>query len=330
MTEPAGRPADGEQDEDTRASGDDDSADTTGDAPPRTDASAAGDSRGDDSSDDGDDGTGTEGDESETEGVDDADEGDSDTDDSGSADDSDHDDTAHDDTAGDDSDSGDEGSGESDSGESDSDEGDSDEGDSDEGDSDSDEGDASEGDETTDADDSSEPLVPPLEPAPFVELLAAYRQPATAGAERLPWSWSTLSPAEMSASAAVLDGFVASYNRTWAITDEQTVPPCWHRHPALAHDLATLAWAYYHAYRDPTATPDRALGFQSHLPGFAERIDRWLGAERAECRAGRHTASWVERPVGGRGTSPEDDDAVLLLGEEDFGFGADPDRSAVR
>lgn len=128
----------------------------------------------------------------------------------------------------------------------------------------------------------------------------------------------------MSASATVLDGFVASYNRTWAITAEQTVPPCWHRHPALAHDLATLAWAYYQAYRDPSATPDRALSFQSHLPGFAERIDRWLGADPAECRAGRHTASWVERAVGARGTGPEDVDAVLLLGEEDFGFGGDP------
>jgi hypothetical protein len=99
------------------------------------------------------------------------------------------------------------------------------------------------------------------------------------------------------------------------------VPPCWHRHPALAHDLATPAWAYCQACRDPTATPDRVLTFQSHLPGFAERLDRRLGAEGAECRAGRHTASWAERPVGARATGPEDDDAVLLLGEEDFGFG---------
>ena len=101
-----------------------------------------------------------------------------------------------------------------------------------------------------------------------MELMAAYRQPATAGGERLPWSWATLSPAERATSATLIDGFVESYNHTWAISKEQAVPPCWHRHPALAHDLAALTWAYYQAYRDPTATPDRALRFQAELLPF--------------------------------------------------------------
>jgi hypothetical protein len=142
-----------------------------------------------------------------------------------------------------------------------------DETDSSEGETADDESGNDEGDED---DDASETAQPPLKPVPFIELMAAYRQPATAGGERLPWSWATLSPAERATSAIVLDGFVESYNRTWAISKEQTVPPCWHRHPALAHDLAALAWAYYQAYRDPMATPNRALQFQADLIRFAE------------------------------------------------------------
>lgn len=186
--------------------------------------------------------------------------------------------------------------------------------------------DADAADEPSDSSDEPEPTTPPLEAAPFIELMAAYRQPATAGAERLPWSWPTLSPGEREASATVLDGFVESYNRIWAISDTQAVPPCWHRHPALAHDLATLAWAYYQAYRDPTATPDLALRFQAQLPGFAERVDRWLGADPDACRAGQHPATWhdTEAVTEGRRSSAEDTDAVVLLGFETFGFAPPP------
>lgn len=166
--------------------------------------------------------------------------------------------------------------------------------------------------------------LPPLEPVAFEELLAAYRQPSAAGSGTLPWSWVTLSPAEGEANATLLDGFVESYNRTWAIRDGETVPPCWHRHPALAHDLASLAWAFYQAYRDPDATPGRALQFQSHLPLFAGRLERWLGSKPGECRAGRHPNSWRDeagtRAVPDR-SGPEDTDAVVLLADESFGFG---------
>ena len=185
--------------------------------------------------------------------------------------------------------------------------------DSDEGDDDEDEG---------DGDGSAKPL-PPMEPASFMELMAAYRQPATAGGERLPWSWATLSPAERATSATLIDGFVESYNHTWAISKEQAVPPCWHRHPALAHDLAALTWAYYQAYRDPTATPDRALRFQAELLPFAKRMNRWLGRKPGECRAGRHADSWRDAEgitSASRRSTSADTDAVTLLGEETFGF----------
>lgn len=196
--------------------------------------------------------------------------------------------------------------------------------DHDEGDDEDDEGEDDEDEGTDDDDDegSAKPL-PPMEPASSMELMAAYRQPATAGGERLPWSWATLSPAERATSATLIDGFVESYNHTWAISKEQAVPPCWHRHPALAHDLAALAWAYYQAYRDPTATPDRALRFQAELLPFAKRMNRWLGRKPGECRGGRHADSWRDAEgitSASRRSTSADTDAVTLLGEETFGF----------
>lgn len=181
-------------------------------------------------------------------------------------------------------------------------------------------------DDAEEDEDASPKPLPPLEPVPFIELMAAYRQPATAGGERLPWSWATLSPAERATSATLLDGFVKSYNRTWAISQQQIVPPCWRRHPALAHDLAALAWAYYQAYRDPMATPDRALQFQAGLLPFAKRMNRWLGSKPGECRAGQHAASWRDADgitSAARRSTTEDTDAVTLLGEETFGFATD-------
>lgn len=163
--------------------------------------------------------------------------------------------------------------------------------------------------------------LPALEPAHLDDLMAAYHQRYGADRSRLPWSWSTLSPGERDALAELIDGFVGSYNRIWAPSDAEAVPSCWHRHTALAYDLAALTWAYYQAYVDPAATADVALRFQGHLPRFGDRLDRWLGTERAECRAGRHTRAVRAEVASGPGrTSVEDADTVLLLGAEQFGF----------
>lgn len=174
----------------------------------------------------------------------------------------------------------------------------------------------------SDVEEQPQPL-PALEPADLDDLLAAYHRRHLGDRLRLPWSWATLSPGERQAQAELLDGFVRSYNSMWAPTDAQTVPPCWHRHPAVAYDLATLAWAYYQAYVDAAATADMAMRFQDQLPRFADRLDRWLGDQRAECRAGRHTRAVRAHvvPPAGR-TSTEDSDAVALLGTEQFGFPA--------
>ncbi len=128
----------------------------------------------------------------------------------------------------------------------------------------------------------------------------------------------------------MIDSFVADYNEVWALADDDTIPPCWHRHPALAHDLAALTWAYYQAYLDPTATPELALRFQAHLPKFRSRLDDWLGADPAACRDNSHSRTWRRstRPAPPAATrdSSEERDAVVLLGYRLWGFPR-PDRS---
>jgi hypothetical protein len=153
-------------------------------------------------------------------------------------------------------------------------------------------------------------------------LVAEYEQ--AEGGDRLPWNWAALPDGHRETLVALVDDFVGSYNRLWAMTDEQTVPPCWYRHPALAYDLAALAWAYYQAYRHREATPGRALDFQAQLAAFGDRLERWLGSQPALCRGGNHPRDWrhVRETVRDHAPGSVDHaDAVALLGAENFGFG---------
>jgi hypothetical protein len=110
--------------------------------------------------------------------------------------------------------------------------------------------------------------------------------------------------------------------------EAELVPPCWLRHPALAHDLAALAWSYYEAYRDPAATPTAALLFQGELSAFRARVEPWLGSDPAGCRRGRHPARWrgevdtAREALDGHPDGPlVAEDAVTFLNGMDFGFG---------
>ncbi|MCU1650531.1 MAG: hypothetical protein JWQ60_1680 [Pseudonocardia sp.] len=181
--------------------------------------------------------------------------------------------------------------------------------------------------DSDDADDSdsgedSGPALPPIEPVGLRVLVAEYEQ--AEGGDRLPWNWAALPDGHRETLVALVDDFVGSYNRLWAMTDEQTVPPCWYRHPALAYDLAALAWAYYEAYRHREATPGRALDFQAQLAAFGERLERWLGSQPGECRGGNHPRDWRHVRESVRDHAPgsvDHADAVALLGAENFGFG---------
>jgi hypothetical protein len=171
----------------------------------------------------------------------------------------------------------------------------------------------------------------PAEDGPAA-LLRRYRARQGAADRPVPWSWASLSLPEADALAALLDRFSDAYNRVWALGAAELVPPCWRRHPALAHDLAALAFSYHAAYRDPAATPAAALRFQGELSAFRARVQPWLGADPAGCRAGRHPARWRgevddarpalgAHPGAGAGEERVEEDAVTLLNAVDFGFG---------
>jgi hypothetical protein len=187
-----------------------------------------------------------------------------------------------------------------------------------------DRGDRDEVDERADeAGDGAEPALPPVAAVELSVLLDEYWRADTG---RRPWNWAALPPEHREALVELVDRFVDSYNRVWAMTDDQVIPPCWHRHPALAYDLAALVWTFHGAYRDGAASPEAALRFQDHVVSFAGRLDRWLGRGARDCRDGRHERSW--RSVRSRGLRPDRNsleyaDEIALLGVEHFGFEPD-------
>jgi hypothetical protein len=170
------------------------------------------------------------------------------------------------------------------------------------------------------ADERDEPVLPPVSAVELNVLFDDYRRGDDG---RRPWNWASLPPEHREALVELIDGFADSYNRVWAMSDDQLIPPCWHRHPALAYDLAALVWGYYAAYRGRDASPEAALRFQTQLVHFADRLDRWLGSGARDCRDGQHPRDW--RPVRSRAVHPDRDsveyaDEIALLGAEDFGF----------
>lgn len=163
-----------------------------------------------------------------------------------------------------------------------------------------------------------------------VELLLE-RYEAAAGEDeprRPPWTWAALDRAERAALARMVDVFVSTYNHVHAVKDNELVPPCWRRHPALAAELAVQVWLWYFAHMDPKASPAVAGDYYGrHLPGFRSRVDRLLGVSPGECRQGEHPDTWrkeAEQLLAKYDGLPSDPDQneqdVDLLGALHFGF----------
>jgi hypothetical protein len=181
---------------------------------------------------------------------------------------------------------------------------------------------ADDADSNAEAGDRDEPALPPVDPVELGVLIDDYQR---RDAGRRPWNWAGLPAGHRVALVELIDGFTVSYNRTWAMADDQLIPPCWHRHPALAYDLAALVWAFHGAYRGREASPEAALRFQGQLVSFADRLDRWLGHSAQDCRDGHHPGNW--RPVRSTSYRPDREsleyaDEITLLGVEHFGFEA--------
>jgi len=170
-------------------------------------------------------------------------------------------------------------------------------------------------------------MTAPLFTDPHQQLLDDYwpDQPKTTK-RRPPWTWSALAAPERLALTEKIGDWVDTYNQTYAVTEDQLIPPCWPQHPWLAHELAVITWLWYSAHRDPTATAERAGEFYlRHLPGFRARLPQTLGRSPVECRKGHHPTTWRRDADQSAARRPPKADCIDLediqhLGAVTFGF----------
>ena len=113
-----------------------------------------------------------------------------------------------------------------------------------------------------------------------------------------PWNWLELDKASASELWRILAEFVAYFNARYGGRPELCIPPCWAEHGPVVEELTTLWWARWQAFESAHASIGGAQYWHTYsVPGFFERITRWLGADRLErCRQGLHEARTVEQP----------------------------------
>ncbi len=105
-----------------------------------------------------------------------------------------------------------------------------------------------------------------------------------------PWNWTELRQDEALIVWEICARFVAFFNARYVERTEQRIPPCWPEHGAIVEEVTTLAFAHWQAFESPHATIGGAhYWHQYSVPGFLERLPRWLGPDRlARCQQGLH------------------------------------------
>ncbi|GAA2678804.1 MULTISPECIES: hypothetical protein [Actinosynnema] len=110
------------------------------------------------------------------------------------------------------------------------------------------------------------------------------------------WVWFTPpmaaedNPDDQKDPRFTVTNFVAWYNRTFVGVDgsrARPIPPCWASHPALAIEVATLAYSWRAANIGPAANErDGQTWLHQWRPGFSDRLTRdWV---RPDCLDGDH------------------------------------------
>lgn len=117
-------------------------------------------------------------------------------------------------------------------------------------------------------------------PAPWV----VYTPPAAAEDQK--------HRAEKHTPRFTLENFVAWYNTVYVGaegTSARPIPACWRKHPGLAAEVATLAYAWRQANIGSTANArDAQQWHHQHRPGFAARMaSEWT---HQRCLDGNHQA----------------------------------------
>jgi hypothetical protein len=121
--------------------------------------------------------------------------------------------------------------------------------------------------------------------------------PINAPVEGNLWNWVHRQNFNEEQMGGFLVEFVEYFNHRYAWTPEHTIPPCWERHGALIEEITTLMWTRWTAFQSPHGTADAAQSWHTYyLPGFLDRVNRWLGSAAAECRSGHHEPSPINPP----------------------------------
>lgn len=109
------------------------------------------------------------------------------------------------------------------------------------------------------------------------------------GVDLRPWNWLELEAEEAALVWEMLASFVEYLNGRYAIDLTTRVPPCWAEHDPIVEELTTLAFAHWQAFSSDQASITGAQYWHSYtLPGFYERVGRWLKGTRTRCDVGRH------------------------------------------
>ncbi|MCK2239990.1 MULTISPECIES: hypothetical protein [unclassified Crossiella] len=148
---------------------------------------------------------------------------------------------------------------------------------------------------------------------------------------RHPWNRRALTEREADAQDRLSRTFAVHYNRRWAQSVRELIPPCWPEHDELTDELDTLCWTWYYAHWDERANALTPAEFRlRYLPGFRSRLPRLLGPNGLLCQEGKHPVGWrrvveaqiqVLEAIGrDRGAAKA---ARIRLREQDFGFGVE-------
>ncbi|WP_157597036.1 hypothetical protein [Saccharomonospora saliphila] len=112
--------------------------------------------------------------------------------------------------------------------------------------------------------------------------------------EPAPWVWfappKTADDEPTEDPRVTVENFVAWYNETFVGNEggrAKRIPPCWHRHPGLAMEIAALTYSWRAANMGAAASVrDAQHWLHQWRPGFADRLARdWL---HADCLDGDH------------------------------------------
>jgi hypothetical protein len=114
-----------------------------------------------------------------------------------------------------------------------------------------------------------------------------------------PWNWVELGEDDARVLWGVLGEFVAFFNARYVERSEHRIPPCWAEHGCLVEEITTLAFARWQAFfSEHSSIGGAQYWHQYSVPGFVDRIGRWLGPDRLErCQQGLHEEAKDTEPA---------------------------------